>query len=456
MLKVINPATETVIRELEEDTASTVQAKFTKAKAAQKEWAKKPFSERLKIIRKFNDLISERKEKCAEIMTSETAKPISMSRNELNALKGRVDFFLDKTENELKSEQVSDDGKMEEHITHEPLGVIVNISAWNYPYFVGSNVYVPALLTGNAVMYKPSEFSTLTGLAVAEALWDAGVPKDVFSIIIGGGAIGAELLKQPINGVFFTGSYATGAKIAEIAAKKMIKVQLELGGKDPVYVCDDVDVKSVAEGTADGAFYNNGQSCCSVERIYVHEKIYDGFVESFMNTVKGFVIGEPTDDKTYITSLTRSAQISVLEQQVKDAVAKGAKLLTGGKRMNRKGAFFEPTVLVNVNHTMDVMKEESFGPIIGIQKVKNDAEALELMNDTQYGLTAAVYTKDKARAEKLMQELNSGSVYWNCCDRVSPRLPWSGRGHSGIGSTLSTYGIETFTQPKGWHMRQPS
>jgi acyl-CoA reductase-like NAD-dependent aldehyde dehydrogenase len=371
----------------------------------------------------------------------------------VNGTLGRIDFFLQATEATLKPRTVFNDQGMEEVIGHEPLGVIANISAWNYPFFVGSNVFIPALLAGNAVLYKPSEFATLTGMGIAERLHEAGIPSDIFAPVIGTGTAGAELLKFPVNGVFFTGSYATGQKIAEAAARKMIKVQLELGGKDPVYVCDDVDVIAVAAGTADGAFYNTGQSCCSVERIYVHAKVYEQFLEAFVKEVRGFQIGDPLDDKTYIGPLTRGQHLGVLEKQVSDAQAKGAKLLVGGKRLLGEGFYFEPTVFTNVNHTMELMREESFGPLIGIQKVGSDDEALQLMNDTEYGLTAGVYSRNRARAEKILSLVNSGSVYWNCCDRVSPRLPWSGRGHSGIGSTLSTYGIEAFVQPKAWHLR---
>jgi acyl-CoA reductase-like NAD-dependent aldehyde dehydrogenase len=233
----------------------------------------------------------------------------------------------------------------------------------------------------------------------------------------------------------------------------MIKVQLELGGKDPVYVCDDVDVKSAAAGVADGAFYNTGQSCCSVERIYVHEAIHDAFVEAFVAEVKGFRVGDPADETTYIGPLTRSAQIDVLRRQVADARRKGATLMSGGSAIRHKGNWFAPTVLTNVDHSMLVMREESFGPIIGIQAVADDAAAVDLMNDTEYGLTAGVYTPDAARARRILSRVNAGSVYWNCCDRVSPRLPWSGVKHSGIGLTLGTMGIQTFTRPKAWHLR---
>jgi acyl-CoA reductase-like NAD-dependent aldehyde dehydrogenase len=458
MLKVLNPANGTVIQELKSDTSASVSEKFKQAARAQKEWARTPLSTKLEAIQKFRALVVERKDKLAAIMTKEVGKPISQSKNELNGLLNRVDFFLSETEKTLAVETVLSDAaqRMDEKIVHEPLGVIANISAWNYPYFVGSNVFVPALLAGNSVLYKPSELAALTGLAIAELLHESGIPEHVFIPVIGGGDVGSELLKQPIAAVFFTGSYATGQKIAEAAAKRLIKVQLELGGKDPVYIAEDVHVKGAAEATADGAFYNTGQSCCSVERIYVHQKIYDAFLDAFLATVKGFAIGDPSDEKTYIGPLTRSQQIAFLEKQVKDAVQKGAKLLTGGHRVGKTGNYFEPTVLANVNHSMDVMREESFGPVIGIQKVTSDEEAIHLMNDTEYGLTAGVYTNDRGRADRMLAQLNAGSAYWNCCDRVSPRLPWSGRGHSGIGCTLSRYGILAFTQPKAYHLRSPA
>jgi acyl-CoA reductase-like NAD-dependent aldehyde dehydrogenase len=253
--------------------------------------------------------------------------------------------------------------------------------------------------------------------------------------------------------VFFTGSYATGAKIAAAAGKRMIKVQLELGGKDPIYVCDDVDIPAAAAAVADGAFYNTGQSCCSVERVYVHEAIHDRFVQAFVAEVKGYRLGDPMEESTYIGAITRRPQLDVLRKQVADAKRKGAKLALGGGVVKRKGNWFEPTVFIDVDHSMALMRDESFGPIIGIQSVADDAAAVDLMNDTAYGLTAGVYTTDAKRAKRILAQLDAGSVYWNCCDRVSPRLPWSGLKHSGIGLTLSTYGIQTFTRPKAWHLR---
>jgi acyl-CoA reductase-like NAD-dependent aldehyde dehydrogenase len=456
MLTVINPATGDVLQEIATDDSKAIAHKVAQAKTAQPAWAARPMAERIDLIRRFNELLIDHAESLAQQLTSEMGKPIKQARAEVGTTSSRIGYFLDQVEIVLATETLLQDSTLglKEQISHEPLGVIANISAWNYPFFVGSNVFIPALLAGNAVLYKPSEFASLTGQSIAQLMAEAGIPEGIFQAVIGTGQVGAELLTHPINGVFFTGSYATGCKIAIAAAPQLMKVQLELGGKDPIYVADDVDVASVAPAVADGAFYNTGQSCCAVERIYVHERVYAPFVDAFIATVRDFQVGDPTDERTYIGPLARAAQIDFLKYQVEDAVAKGAKLLCGGDRLERPGSFFAPTVLLNVDHSMSVMRDESFGPIIGIQAVKDDAEALRLMQDTPYGLTAGVYTSDETRATAMLQQINSGTVYWNCCDRVSPRLPWSGRGHSGIGLTLSSYGIQTFTQPKAWHLKK--
>jgi len=455
MMEVYNPATDRHLIGIEEDTLETILSKFEKAKKAQKDWAKTPLKKRIAAIEKFKTLVIEEKDNLARVLTNEVGKPITQSQNELNGLITRIEYFLKETPKVLKEEKISGkEDPITETISKEPLGVIGNISAWNYPYFVGSNVFIPALLTGNAVLYKPSEFASCTGTLISQLMHDAGVPADVFALVIGTGTVGEDLLKLPLDGVFFTGSYATGKKINSLVASNLTKVQLELGGKDPSYVCEDIEVKNAAASLADGAFYNNGQSCCSVERIYVHESIYEPFVEVFLSEVKNFVVGDPLSPKTYLGPLTRAAQIEVLEAQIQDAIRKGAKLEMGGKKIIRAGNYFEPTVLTNVSHDMLLMKEESFGPVIGIQKVKNDDEAISLMNDTAYGLTASVYTKDEKRAENILKQIHAGTVYWNCCDRVSPRLPWAGRGHSGIGCTLSHYGIETFLRLKAWHLKK--
>jgi acyl-CoA reductase-like NAD-dependent aldehyde dehydrogenase len=459
-MKISNPATAEVIADVPADSPDSVAQKLKRARAAQPAWAATPLDKRLGAISRFKDALAARKEELARVLTSEVGKPLTQARNEINAMAGRLDFFLRETEAVLGDEVVLREGdpdhpSLVESIRHEPLGVVANVSAWNYPYFVGSNVFVPALLTGNTVLYKPSEHATLTGLRIAELLHESGVPTDALIPVVGGADVGAALVAQPVDGVFFTGSYATGVRIAQAVAGRLVKLQLELGGKDPTYVADDVDVKPTAESLADGAFYNTGQSCCSVERIYVHRKVAPAFIEAFVDTVKGWQVGDPLDEATYIGPLARAQQLEVLEAQVADAVKKGARLVLGGKRLPGPGAYFQPTVLVDARNDMRVMREESFGPIIGIQTVADDDEAVRLMNDTEYGLTAGVYSRDQQRARAVLARVDAGSVYWNCCDRVSPRLPWTGRRHSGLGSTLSTYGIRTFLQPKAWHLRAP-
>ncbi len=452
-LDVHNPATGERIAQLPADDAAAVAAKARAARAAQPAWSARSLLERKACIAHFRDGVVRDLEALAATMTRETGKPIAMSRNELNGLLPRIDFFLKEVDRTIATETVFDEGGMKERIEHVPLGVVGNISAWNYPWFVGCNVILPALLAGNAVLYKPSEFASLTGLEIARLLHQAGVPKDVFVPLVGGGEVGAALLEQAIDGLFFTGSHATGQRIAQALGSRFIRLQLELGGKDPTYVCDDADPRAAAASLADGAMYNTGQSCCSVERIYVHERIHDAFVAAFVETVQGFNVGDPMSEDTYIGAITRAAQLDVLDAQVADAKARGALLHLGGHRLPGPGNWYAPTVFSQVDHGMALMREESFGPVIGIQKVASDEEAVALMNDSRYGLTAGVYTPSAERARGLLAQLHAGSLYWNCCDRVSPRLPWSGYGDSGVGLTLSKYGIQAFTRPRAWHLR---
>jgi acyl-CoA reductase-like NAD-dependent aldehyde dehydrogenase len=453
-MKIINPATEEVLADIHEDTKETVRGKYDLLKEGQRGWAATSLKERIACISRFYDHLEKDKEELAKTLSSEMGKPLKESFSELNGARARIKFFIDNSEKYLQDEWITTDGSTKEKIVYEPLGVIANISAWNYPYLVGVNIFIPALIGGNAVLYKPSEYSSLTGMHIQSLLYEAGVPENVFETIVGKGSVGEYLLDLPLDGYYFTGSYKTGKYIAERVAGKLVPCQLELGGKDPMYVMDDVkDVKAVAAAAVEGAVYNNGQSCCAVERVYVHRNIYDEFVSEYVQQIKQLKAGDPLDSKTDVGPLSRKEQVQFLCDQVSDALSKGATLLAGGKRSDGKGYFFEPGVLVNVNHDMSLMKDESFGPIVGIQKVADDEEAARLMQDTPYGLTAAVYSSSYDRAEKVMKRMNTGTVYWNCCDRVSATLPWSGRGNSGLGSTLSYQGIRAFVQPKAYHIR---
>lgn len=455
-LSVTNPATGAVIDEVPCTTPDELDAALAAARAAQRAWAATDVGERVAVLERFAVDIEAQVGPLADVLTAETGKPVTQARHEVSATVGRVRYLCSVAADALAEEVVGDADGTAEVIVREPLGVVANISAWNYPWFVGTNVYVPALLAGNAVLYKPSEYATLTGLAMGRLLGEAGLPPGLFGVVVGAGDVGAALVGLDVDHVSFTGSHTTGRRIAETLAPRLVPLQLELGGKDPVYVTDDVDVEAAAASLADGAFYNNGQSCCSVERIYVHRDVAERFIEAFVATVDGFTLGDPTDERTYFGPLARAAQASVLEAQVVDAVAQGATVLRGGGLVDRgSGTWFAPTVLVGVRDDMAVMRDESFGPVIGIATVDDDDEAVARMNDTEYGLTAGMYCAEEDRARRLLARLDAGTAYWNCCDRVSPRLPWSGRGHSGLGFTLSAAGITAFTQPKAYHLRRP-
>ncbi len=453
-MQITNPTTLEKIKDVTEDTKESILKKMASSREAHLNWIDIGLEERLKKVKKFSDLLDQKKDQLATTLSLEVGKPLQESYNEINGARKRILFFLENSSKWLNHQVQNVDGNTTDSLSFDPLGIICNISAWNYPYLVGVNVFVPALIAGNNVFYKPSEFSTLTGLHIAELWKESGVSEDVFTHIIGGKEVGEILLDCPFDGYFFTGSFKTGQYIANKVASKMVPVGLELGGKDPLYVTEEIkDVLQVASAVVEGCFYNNGQSCCAVERVYVHEKIYDQFIECFLNETKKLKMGDPLDQANLQGSIARLPHINFLDVQVQDAIKKGAKLLLGGTIPKKKGSFFPPTVLTDVNHTMSVMKDETFGPVRGLMKVKNDDEAIKLMNDTDYGLTASVYSHNIERAKKILQEVNAGTSYINCCDRVSPYLPWAGRKHSGMGATLSFLGILAFAKPRGWQIR---
>ena len=453
-MKIINPATEELITEIEADSPRLIRSAFHAARDGQKSWKLRSVKERIAIIRRFYELLAEREDKLAQTLSREVGKPISQAHSEIQGARARIAFFLENSEKWLSEEWMVEEDLLGEKITYEPLGVIANISAWNYPYLVGVNVFIPALITGNAVLYKPSEYATLVGLEIEALMHEAGVPQNVFREISGGRIAGETLLSMSIDACFFTGSYKTGQAIYQKLAPRMIPCQLELGGKDPLYVhADNVNIKAVAAAAVEGAFYNGGQSCCAVERIYVHADVYDAFVQAFVAEAEKMKVGDPLEEGVFIGPLAREEQVDFLQKQVGDAVLKGARIIFGEDRWEGKGFYFLPTILLDVDHSMRLMTEESFGPVIGIQKVNNDQEAIALMKDTSYGLTAAVYSDHLDTALPILEQMNTGTVYWNCCDRVSPHLPWSGRKHSGFGSTLSYQGIRAFLKPKAWHLR---
>ncbi|MFM8973709.1 MAG: aldehyde dehydrogenase family protein, partial [Actinomycetota bacterium] len=270
--------------------------------------------------------------------------------------------------------------------------------------------------------------------------------------VVGGGEVGAALVAADIDMVCFTGSYPTGRRVAAAAAERLLRVQLELGGKDAAYVCDDVDVEATAAAVAEGACSNAGQSCAAIERVYVHEAVADRFVEALVRIVAGYRVGDPADDSTDIGPLARAAQVSVLTAQVADARARGAEVRCGGEALDRPGHWFAPTVITGCDDTMAVMREESFGPVVPVAVVADDTEARARMDDTEYGLGAAVFTRDRERAERILARLEVGNAYWNASDRSCVRLPWAGRRHSGLGVSMGESGVRALVREKAWHL----
>ncbi|HWS47548.1 MAG TPA: aldehyde dehydrogenase family protein, partial [Acidimicrobiia bacterium] len=454
-LEIRNPATGELVRTVAVNEDGEIAQKVARGRRAQTDWAARGFADRAAAVQGMLDLLRAEAEECAQITTAEMGKPRREARNEIRAVQDRIAWNLEHVGALITPRVVtaaSGPGTIEERVTLEPVGVVAHVSAWNYPYFVALNSVIPALLCGNTVVYKPSEHATLTGLRLVDLLHRGGVPIDVVQAVVGAGGAGAALVAAGVDMVCFTGSYSTGRQVARAAADQLVRVQLELGGKDGAYVADDVDVETAALAVAEGVFYNNGQSCSAIERVYVHEAIVDRFVDAFVEVVRAYRVGDPTDDATEIGPVARAAQLDLLEAQIAEACAKGARIACGGRRIERRGNWFEPTVLVGVDGGMSVMRDETFGPLIGVQAVRDDADAVARLDDTEFGLGAAVFTNDRGRAERVLTALDVGNAYWNTADRSCVRLPWAGRRHSGLGVSMSESGVRSFAREKAWHL----
>lgn len=458
-LRPHNPATDESLESLITDTHESVREKWQIARAAQAEWAAQPYEQRAAVLSAFAERITDDIPLLARTLTEDMGKPLRESENELRGFINRIKYFLDAVPDEILPRIEKDDARLREEVRSEPLGVIGVISAWNYPWFVGGNVLVPALLTGSAVLYKPSEHATRTGRKFVELLRTAGVHEGAIQVLIGGGNVGQWLCELPLDGLCFTGSVATGRRIAHTLAEHnpFCRAQYELGGKDCVYVCDDAEVQKAAASLVSGAFYNTGQSCCSVERIYVEKTIAAEFEDAFVSLTRALRKGDPLEPETEIVPLARQEHNEFLADLVEDAQAKGAVILCGGEVLHMDGLspIFSPTVIRDVHDSMRITREEIFGPIVTIQVVEDDEEAVREMGKSNFGLTAGVYSSNQERAEAVLTRLRSGSSYWNACDRVSPCLPWTARGLSGSGYTLGLEGIRSLLFRRSWHLIQP-
>ena len=452
--KLVNPATEEVFFALAPTSEAELESILSRMRAAQALWRDVPIEQRADICGQFITAFRSMKEAVALDITRQMGKPIGQSRREVDTMLDRAETMVKLAPAALQDDVLPPKEGFRRFIRHEPLGVVLDIPAWNYPLLIAVNVIVPALLSGNAVLIKHARLTPLAGDAFVEAFRKASLPQDlVASVHVSHDAIRKLIAARAVDFISFTGSVEGGRQVYKEASSQLLDMGLELGGKDPALVREDANFTFAVENLVDGAFYNAGQSCCAVERIYVMRSRFSKFVEAYVAEVEKYKVGNPEDERTTVGPLAQRKTVEFMEYQVGQAVARGARVLTGGHRLPGRGNYFQPTVLVDVNHEMSVMREESFGPVIGMMPVDSDEEGVRLMNDSPYGLTASIWTEDIEQGEKLAHRTAAGTVYLNRCDYLDPELSWVGIKDSGHGCTLSHLGFLYLTRPKSFHLR---
>jgi acyl-CoA reductase-like NAD-dependent aldehyde dehydrogenase len=452
----VNPATGEVLREIECANARDVQSAVTKAHAAQPAWAGIGVRHRIAALRDFQRRLLEKKSDIAEAVTREAGKPVAEALvTEVLIVLDAAGFLIDNAYRLLSDEPLPHGSiatKLKSgRLLREPYGVVGIISPWNYPFSIPGTESLAALVAGNAVVLKPSELTSLVALELRSLLREAGVPEDVFQVVLGDGATGAALLHAQIDKLVFTGSVTTGKRIASVAAERLLPVVLELGGKDPMLVLDDANVDVASSAAVWGAFVNAGQACLSVERCYVHHSLYEEFVEACARKARQLRIGNGMDANTDVGPMIRERQVRIVESHVEEAKVRGARVLVGGKRLPELGEnFYAPTVLADVTHDMRIMREETFGPVLPIMSFNNDDEAISLANDSEYGLAASVFTRDSKRGERIARRVHAGTVMVNdviSCFAIS-EAPHGGVKASGLGRTHGKFGLEEMVRRK--------
>ena len=438
--------------------AASARATIERARAAQQAWKRTPMAERVGLCMRAMDAFAARADEHAEAITRMMGKPLAEARGEAKTMRARVEALCGLADRALADEPLPELPGFHRFIRHEPVGLVLDIAAWNYPLVVPIGVVVGGVLAGNAVLIKHSPQTALVGRQLAEAFAAAGAPAGLVSDFMCDHATIAELLAtRTIDQVAFTGSVRGGHEVFRAAAQhNFMAVGLELGGKDPALVLPDCDFDFTVPNLVEGAFYNAGQSCCAVERIYVHVDIWDRFVEAYVAETHKLVLGSPLDAATTLGPVVNPAAAARIQAQVAAALAAGARRVVDPSAFSKPEGpcYLAPEVLVDVDHSMALMNEETFGPAIGLMKVRDEADALRLMNDSRYGLTASLWTRDDARALELANELATGTVFQNRCDYLDPTLPWVGVKDSGHGVTLSHLGLRALTRPKSFHFRR--
>lgn len=455
-LKCISPVDGSVFAERPVASQKEAEAVIASAKTAQKEWAARPLQERIKLVMAGVAKIGEQNDEIVPELAKMMGRPVRYG-GEFGGFNERASHMAKIAEESLKPIIAEESDNFERRIEKEPHGVILVIAPWNYPYMTAINTVAPALIAGNAVILKHATQTLLVGERIASAFAEAGVPAEVFqNLFLDHDTTSHLIAGRNFGFVNFTGSVGGGRAMEIAAAGTFTGLGLELGGKDPGYVMDDADVEAAAETLIDGAMFNSGQCCCGIERIYVHSSKYDAFVNKAVEIVSGYKLGNPLDETTTIGPMANVRFADLVRKQVADAVEQGAKPMIDASLFPEDdgGAYLAPQILVDVNHDMEVMREESFGPVVGIMKVESDEEAIRLMNDSHYGLTASLWTQDPARAAKLGAQIETGTVFMNRADYLDPALCWTGCKDTGRGGALSEIGYQNLTRPKSYHLKK--
>ncbi|MEO9894963.1 MAG: aldehyde dehydrogenase family protein [Paracoccaceae bacterium] len=425
-----------------------------RAKAAQADWAARPLDERVALVRAGVAMIGKMNDEIVPELAHMMGRPIRYG-GEFGGFEERASHMADIATSALADIKVGEDATFKRYIKHVPHGVVFVVAPWNYPYMTAINSVAPALIAGNAVVLKHSTQTLLVGERLAQAFQAAGIPKDVFQSVFLDHETTSDLISENAFGfINFTGSVGGGKAMERAAAGTFTGLGLELGGKDPGYVMEDADLDAAVDTLIDGAMFNSGQCCCGIERIYVHESLFDAFVEKAVAIVNTYKLGNPLDPETTLGPMAHVRFADEVRAQVSEALASGAVAHIDTFAQDDGGAYLTPQILTNVNHDMRVMRDESFGPVVGIMSVKDDAEAIALMNDSQFGLTASLWTKDVERAVRIGDQIETGTVFMNRADYLDPGLCWTGCKQTGRGGGLSVIGYHNLTRPKSYHLKK--
>ncbi len=456
--QTISPIDGSVYVERHLATSREIETALAKAVASQSAWKRVPVPQRAAICKRMLDWLLERADQLGEELTRQIGRPIAYSPFEIRrGFQERVNYMSEIAERELSDIPIEAKENFQRFIRREPVGVVLALAPWNYPWLASVNAVVPSILAGNSVILKIAPQTPLVAERYAEAFKAAGAPEGVFQYLHIDHDQVAEVIKDSrIGFVAFTGSVAGGHAVQRAASERLIATGLELGGKDPAYVRADAPITETIENLVDGAMFNSGQSCCAIERVYVHRDVYERFVDGFVDLTKQYKLGNPLDAETTLGPMVRTDAAEKARSHIADALKKGAKALIDPALFpaGREGTpYLAPQVLVNVDHSMLVMTEETFAPVAAIMPVKDDEEAIRLMNDSRYGLTASIWTSDVDAALRIGDQIDTGTWYMNRCDYLDPALAWVGVKESGRGCTLSKLGFEAFTRPKSFHLR---